>query len=219
MQKKMVFCIGLNKTGTTSLHAALKMLGYRPYHNLWEFERKIERAYSEGLPLLTYLSKYDAFLDIFPPANCSNTSLLCLSRRGKLLSTLRDQYPDSLFILTTRKRSNWIKSRKKHVLSNNEKINYSGDWLLVDEEAWKEEWKVHNHEVSKCIPSNRLLVLRLCSGEGFEKLCPFLGAVVLQKKFPRKRKSYPFGLRKLRIFLHNIRYKVATSKFHKLIKP
>ena len=51
-----VFCIGLNKTGTSSLHAAMEILGLMSLH--WgglPVRYTIEAALAEGRPLLSGL--------------------------------------------------------------------------------------------------------------------------------------------------------------------
>ena len=104
-----VFCIGLNKTGTRSLHDALEMLGLRSIHwggsELAEAVRRgpairdaVERALVEGRPLLDDLDDADAYSDI-----------LELSVKFDVLDR---QYPGSKFILTTRDLDDWLASRQ-----------------------------------------------------------------------------------------------------------
>ena len=63
-----VFCIGLSKTGTRSLHDALQLLGFRSVH--WggpqlqtavqrgpAIREAVERALQEGRPLLNELTR------------------------------------------------------------------------------------------------------------------------------------------------------------------
>ena len=60
-----VFCIGLNKTATTSLHEALETLGIRGLHWGGPATRgQIERAIAEGRPVVDDFAGYDAFSDI-----------------------------------------------------------------------------------------------------------------------------------------------------------
>ena len=50
-----IFCIGLNKTGTISLHEALEGLGFNSLHWGGQPSRQaVERAIAEGVPLLSY---------------------------------------------------------------------------------------------------------------------------------------------------------------------
>ena len=60
-----LFGIGLNKTGTVSLHRALERLGYDSLH--WGGEAAyldVLRAIDEGVPVLHYLPAADAYSDI-----------------------------------------------------------------------------------------------------------------------------------------------------------
>ena len=76
---RKIFCIGLNKTGTTSLHAAFGVLGLRSLHRaprLVPFSSKhyqieasrietaMRNAFESGGPLLAGIDNYDAYSDI-----------------------------------------------------------------------------------------------------------------------------------------------------------
>src|SRR4051812_27430204 len=54
-----IFCIGLNKTGTISLHEALTTLGFSSLHWGGQASRlAVEQAIREDTPLLEYLGDY-----------------------------------------------------------------------------------------------------------------------------------------------------------------
>src|SRR5262249_31836791 len=105
-RRPRLFCVGLNKTGTRSLHEALEILGYRSLHHCGlETMEAVERAVQEQKPLLTYLDQsYDAFSDI-----------LGLIYDFYLADV---QYAGSRFILTTRDLDSWLESRRRHVERN-----------------------------------------------------------------------------------------------------
>jgi hypothetical protein len=94
MSRQKVFGIGLSKTGTTSLFAALHMLGYRAgtYRHL---RRRELSKWFKGDFSYDYISDFDAVTDL--PI-------------GAFYPALDDRYPGSKFILTTRKKSDWLKS-------------------------------------------------------------------------------------------------------------
>jgi hypothetical protein len=113
MERK-IFCIGLNKTGTTSLHDAFKILGLKSAHYKDDkgnnIKDVIQNNYLEGNNILKELEEYDVFsgwdkaphsIDIFKEFD--------------------KQYPNSKFILNTRDINSWLDSREKHVLRNIEK--------------------------------------------------------------------------------------------------
>ena len=129
-----VFGVGLNKTGTSSLHRALLELGFHSLH--WggpEVRRTVEASLAAGEPLLQRLDPiYDAFSDIEP-----------LYRNVALLD---EQYPGSRFILTVRAVDDWIDSRRRHVERNQARKaagDYDGHFLEVDEPAWRADWDQH----------------------------------------------------------------------------
>lgn len=171
-----VFCIGLNKTATTSLHQALEKLGLRSLH--WggpATRRQVEWAMAEGRVLLADFEGYDAFSDI-----------QVLSDNFELLDR---QYPGSKFILTTRDLESWIESRRRHVLRNvarNQRGQYDGDFLTVDDAAWAKQYHEHHARVRAYFAERPgdLLVMDIVAGDGYEVLCPFLGLPIPDEPFP-----------------------------------
>jgi hypothetical protein len=176
--KPYVFGIGLNKTGTRSLHDALATLGYTPLHWGGPASRiAVEQAEAEGAPLLTHLQGYDAFSDI-----------LALATRFDVLDA---QYPDSRFILTTRPIDRWVESRRRHVERNQAEAaagRYDGTFLDIEPDAWRAEYETHHHRVLAHFADrpDDLLVLDIerDSHQGWELLCPFLDEPVPDQPFP-----------------------------------
>jgi len=162
-----IFGIGLNKTGTTSLGEALTVLGFTSLHfGGDDAHAAVKRALDEAVPLLTYLDPtYDAFSDIG-----------LLSRRFRILD---QQYPGSRFVLTTRPLADWLDSRRRHVERNlvkQERGQYEGTFLVVDEEKWTNEW-VHHHERVHAYFDGRddFLELDLSDQPSWGPLCTLLG--------------------------------------------
>lgn len=183
-----IFCIGLSKTGTRSLHDALEILGLRSVH--WggpdlqtavrrgpEIRATVERSLREGRPLLTDLEEADAYSDI---------QALSIN-----FDALDRQYPGSKFILTVRALDDWINSRRQHVETNVERRSrgeYAGTFLTVDVEGWRAEAVDHERRVRAHFAGRPadLLVLDIPAGDGWERLCPFLGLPVPPEPFPRR---------------------------------
>jgi hypothetical protein len=183
-----VFCIGLSKTGTRSLHDALQLLGLRSVH--WggpdlrtavqrgpEIRAAVERALHDGRPLLSGLEEADAYSDIHS-----------LSVNFDVLD---QQYPGSRFILTVRDLDEWIDSRRRHVEANiarKERGEYEGSFLTIDPDAWRAEAIEHEARVRSHFSDRPqdLLVLDIAAGDGWEMLCPFLGLPVPSEPFPRR---------------------------------
>lgn len=175
-----VFGIGLNKTGTISLHEALETLGLRSLH--WggpEVRKIVEDAADAGRPLVDDLPDYDAYSDIW-----------ALSCRFALLA---EQYPGSRFVLTTRDVDGWIESRRRHVERNRVRAaagQYTGTFLEVEPDAWRTEYADHHRAVERFFADrDDLLVLRITDGEGYERLCPFLGLPDPGVPFPARHRG------------------------------
>lgn len=172
---RKIFCIGLNKTGTISLHHALETLGFRSLH--WggpSTGATIRATQQEGGKLVDAFPEHDAFSD-----------LAILSKQFPLLD---EQYPGSRFILTTRPMEAWVESRRAHVLRNQERVEtgeYTGDFLEVEPDRWREEFIEHHRRVEEYFAGrDDLLVFRITEGDGWDELCPFLGVEIPSEPFP-----------------------------------
>ncbi len=180
MNQPKIFCIGMNKTGTISLHEALETLGYRSLH--WggpEIAIQIMMCAEADKPLLSDIGDWDAYSDIW-----------VLSERFDVLDR---QHPGSRFILTTRPREDWVESRRKHVLRNQERAargEYTGNFLDIDPDAWRAEWDLHHQRVAAHFAGrDDLLTIDITAGDGWELLCPFLGHPIPDQPFPWRHRA------------------------------
>lgn len=176
MENSKIFCIGLGKTGTFSLHKALELLGYRSLHYKFKGKRLLEffqENQERGRKLLDGLEQYNAFLD-FDPA--------------RFYKMLDHQYPGSKFIFTVRDLDSWMRSRKMHVWMNRLDPFYKFSFLKINKKEWKDLYHNYSRDVAVYFSerSGQLLTLRICDGEGWEKLCPFLNKAVPKVAFPKK---------------------------------
>lgn len=181
-----IFHIGLNKTGSRSLHAALKQLGYRSLHaapdavhhkvegqtHTKEITREMLRRQAAGLPMLEHVDEYQAYSDLRPIE--------------QHFDVLDQQYPGSKFIMLTRDVYSWLDSRKRHVERNQQNPNYHGSWLTVDMERWLDEWFEHTHRVYRYFLHRKsdLLVIDATDAGAMKKLAEFLGTTAPQNEFP-----------------------------------
>jgi glycosyltransferase involved in cell wall biosynthesis len=171
-----IFGIGLNKTGTSSLHAALDLLGFQSLH--WggpAIRRLVEASLADGRPLLSRLDqRFDAFSDI----QALSTSF----------EQLDQQYPGSRFVLTVRPIDDWIESRRRHVEANQARQAggaYDGEFLTVDEPAWREQWEEHVARVRSYFAGrDDFLEIDLSDGGGWDPLCDLLGVAAPAEPFP-----------------------------------
>lgn len=176
-----IFGVGLNKTGTTSLSVALRILGYRAVHHGRRTDSNIERAIATGRPMLRYsglrVRMAHAFLD-----------LRSIERHFEIVHR---EFPDARFILTTRDRDGWLDSREKHVIRNRERAErgvYKGTWFTIDRPEWEREWDEHHARVANFFGTDapNLLVMDVIAGDGWEKLAPFLGHPEPDVPFPHR---------------------------------
>ncbi len=175
IMKPFIFCIGLNKTGTTSLTQALSILGWKSSHDKNKNDKIIDCFLKTG-KLEVGSRNTKAYLDGMIPYYFQQIYAYMQQK----------QYPCK-FILTQRELQSWIESRKKHVLRNQNKPDYKGGFLLIDESSWEKEYKKHYKEVEEFFQDkqNEILRMNIIEGDGWEKLCPFLGVPIPNKPFPK----------------------------------
>lgn len=164
--KSKVFVVGLTHTGKNSLDAALVCLGYTVKH------------YPHPNQVMQEAQRYDVL---------SDTPVI------PYMAALDKAYPDARFILTVRDIESWLKSceahwKKRWKLTKIKRINRKRVYGSVgfDAERFRKVYIAHEARVRKHFADRpgKLLVLNVCAGEGYEKLCPFLGLPVVDKPFP-----------------------------------
>ena len=171
--KDKVFGIGLSRTGTVSLTAALKGLGYKAKH------------YPHLLKVIETAEAYDAVTD---------------SPVVPYMETLARLYPRARFVLTVRDEEGWLVSCKAHyALKPIERIMAWKLWNrratfgieTYDPEVFRRVYREHVARARAFFANERarLLELNICGGEGYERLCPFLGVPVLDEAFPHKNRG------------------------------
>jgi len=172
MTDRKVFGIGFHKTGTTSLATALGYLGYRVTGpNGVDNPNIAEDVYEMAFDLV---GRFDAFQDNPWPI---------------LYKELDDKFPGGKFVLTLRSTDDWIKSIVEHF---NDSETPMREWIYGvgqpkgNEHIYVERYERHNREVTEYFRDrgNDLLVLNITRGEGWEKLCPFLGKPIPGVGFP-----------------------------------
>lgn len=171
-----IFGVGLNKTGTTSFHRAMTTLGFESLH--WggpPVRMKVEAAAAAGEPLLANLEpRYDAFSDIE-----------ALSTRFRLLD---EQYPGSHFVLTVRSVDDWLDSRRRHVENNVRRKaagEYDGNFLVVDEPRWREQWVTHLANVREYFAGRSdFLEIDITKGGSWRPFCTLLSVPEPDVAFP-----------------------------------
>lgn len=186
-----IFGIGMQKTATTSLDAALKRLGFDSAHWLdgkWAvniFREMRAKGRSETL------ERYYALCDL-PIAI--------------LFKELDKAYPGSRFILTVRDEVDWLVSTRDHW--SYERNTFRTDWdkwpaadfihratygqKWFDAEVMLSRYRRHNAEVREYFrnrPSD-LLVMDMTRGAGWRELCPFVERPIPNSDYPRAYAAY-----------------------------
>ncbi|MEA2093315.1 MAG: sulfotransferase [Pseudomonadota bacterium] len=172
MTRQKVFCVGLGKTGTTSLKESLRILGYRTIR----------------LPLdWKDITDFDAAL---PGVSAA------------LYEDLDAAFPGSKFILTLRDVEGWLKSierdmgRKVGVQRERSedretllKLKYGT--AVFDKDKFRKGFHDHEAQVKKYFENrpDDLLVLNITTSAGWEPLCSFLGLPVPELPFPFANKA------------------------------
>ncbi len=171
-----VLGIGFHKTGTTSLHKALRILGYDVCGPRRELASDLIKGdYSKILKITMH---YNAFEDNPWP----------------LLFRLFDKtYPNCKFVLTIRDEKKWINSVKNHFGFRKTKMRqwiYGVGSPVGNEDIYLKRYRRHNREVKKYFANrpNDLLILSLEQGHGWKELCSFLDHEIPNNSFPHANK-------------------------------
>lgn len=202
-----IFCIGLSRTGTTSLCEALSMLGYKTLHfsldlfvhpeiispdlkfqnqvklnPYWAWRRKKEIKAINARFNPDLLDEYDAFGDLPIPL---------------LYQELDVKFPNSKFIYTYRDEENWLRSMKwlyedgavlwNHGLLNDELKLANYGCNEYDEEILLNSYRSHHEKVMNYFADRKEDILAINIDKkkmDFTLLATFLGKPILDAPFP-----------------------------------
>lgn len=189
-----VFGIGLSRTGTRSLTAALHVLGIDTIH--YPTGEDTLRALTSGKLDFGVLEVFDGITDITV---------------APYYVELAERYPDAKFILTTRDEESWLRSCERHWRGRDafargatpaaETHMHLRRFLRAavygaydfEPERFRRVYRRHVEDVRRAFANEpgRLLELDIVGGEGWEKLAPFLGRPIPRQPFPHKGASTP----------------------------
>lgn len=185
--RRKIFGLGLSRTGTTSLTQALLMLDVRSLH--WPHD---ELSQQELLPYLEDRSRPFRFSAAEFYQGLTDTPVTAVWRE------LARLYPDARFILTLREREAWLRSCERawatavarqyagplgpYCRAINTAVYGTPDF---SREVFAEVYERHRTEVLEALPD----VLELQVGEGWERLCGFLGKSVPTRPYPHLNPS------------------------------
>lgn len=200
-----IFCIGRNKTGTTSLAQALRDLGiYVGNQNAAE-KLILDYKNRNWKPIIKYCNSAEAFQDV--PFSSPYTWLV-----------LHSHFPDAKFILTVRDAEAWYNSliRFHTTLFSSDKSNpptaldlqnasycYKGFmwdenravWNTPENDPYNKEilihqYNTHNEIIAQYFKNqSNFLQLDVSEPNSYNLLCTFLNKTPLYKVFPHLNKS------------------------------
>jgi hypothetical protein len=178
-----VFGVGLSKTGTSSLTEALERLGIRSIH--YPHDARTLQELRAGDYRLSILREYQAVLDI-PVA--------------PFYAQLDHAWPGSRFILTVREREAWLRSCEVHWRllmqwwENFPDFKRAHEFVSActygtiafsrERFGWVYDTHLRNVRAYFAERPDDFLEMDICGGEGWERLCPFLGMEAPGAPFP-----------------------------------
>jgi hypothetical protein len=188
-----IFCLGLSKTGTNSLTSALNILGFRAVH--WHYTRKVFDYHDDGIKI-----HYDKFIDYDAFAD---------TPIARIYPELDKRFPGSKFILTIRDGSKWaesFRSQFENGISDEFEARLHMDLYgtdSYDHDLCVAAFDKHTRNIKQYFEGREedLLIINLTEGDGWEKLCKFLGKAVPDVEFPvrykKQERDLNYRLRKL----------------------
>ena len=164
-----IFCIGYNKTGTTSFGNAMESFGYK---NI-SFRKRIWRKWyknNEIVKILRYTAKFD-----------STDDLPWL--REDMIPILDRVFPESKFVYLTRDEESWKNSLY------NWTFKVMGEHPNLEEELIR--YRSHRDFVLNYFKDrpDDLLVLAIKDSDGMKNLAAFLEITTGESEFPHENKT------------------------------
>jgi hypothetical protein len=189
---------GLGRTGSFSLKLALEQLGFGPCHHMVEVF-----SHPESMPLWVAASRgqtdWDAIFEGYVSAVDYPTA--------GYWREIADHYPEAKVIHTERDPDAWFDSTQATIFAPGSFSDSPPPHLkaffesfirrlpgdIHDRAFMTDFFRRQSAEVKSTIPSERLLVLQV--GEGWERLCDFLGVPVPDRPYPRENTRDQFQAR------------------------
>lgn len=202
--KDKVFCIGRNKTGTTSLELVLQEFGYKMGNQTVGELLVKSYANNDWDKIIKFCNSAEAFQDA--PFSWPNTWIF-----------LHYAFPEAKFILTLRDEEEWYKSITSFhskLFTNNQRIpnkedllnadyNYIGYiwesnravWKTPEDDVYNKEilianYKRHNEDVMYYFKDKpNFLCIDVSEKDSYLKVARFLNKEPLHKQFPHLNKT------------------------------
>lgn len=164
-QQPKVFGLGMMKTGTTTLGAIFRYLGFD------------HRAYYPKLIRQIYRDEYDALWDVADRYESFEDNPWPL-----VFEELDERYPDARFVLTTRRDTDtWYRSMAEHAKrmgpTAERKIIYGYGMPQWNEQSHRDQYERHNAAVRERFADRPGKLLEVCweTGTTAQDVADFLG--------------------------------------------
>lgn len=202
--QQKVFCIGMNKTGTTSLHKALSELGFIMGNQHTAELLLTDYAAKNWQPILNYCQTAQAFQDA--PFSWPGT-----------WQALVNEYPNAKYILTIRPEEDWyhsITTFHSKLFADGKRIPTTKDlatiefkypgyllefisavWNTPHTDPYNKEiliatYTKHNNDVLTYFNKKpNFLCINVSNPNSYQKLTQFLKVKPLRQKFPHLNKT------------------------------
>jgi hypothetical protein len=156
--KPRVLCVGYVKTGTSSFGNAMRVLGFSHYGYDPDFKESLEGGDLKAC--LRWASHFNS-LDDLPWST------------PKFITAFCRHFPGSFYVMLERDEQEWLQSY----------FRFFGTFCSEDEAL--ANLRTHQSQVHEILSGeSHVLRMNICAGDGYEKLCPFLGIPIPDKPFP-----------------------------------
>jgi hypothetical protein len=199
-----IWGIGLTRTGTTSLNTALNILGYRSIH--WPttsdlLHGNLQAATDESVAVVyKYLdfrhpgSKFiltERDEESWVRSTAAHRKIMATNFARKVAEWHGPAIDGAGFAETVRRFSHQL-DRDYAEQERNVELILTQTWLYeaveFDEEKFRAGFRRYHADVERYFAQRPgdLLRIRICDGEGWEKLAPFVGRPIPEQPFPNE---------------------------------
>ena len=223
MDKEIIIGIGMQKSGTSSLIKALKILGYKTKQFVPEI---ISNHWSFGSEAAKENQKFnlnELSLDVLNEFNALSDNPLCFK---EVYEFIDQNYKNAKFIMTIRPKDEWVKSAMRHCdqamyhiieeyrVSNYKNYNPNSDILQtsdnlgiisylygvpfakLNKEVFEKKYMTHTKEVREYFSEKEnYLELKIDENMDWKELCDFLSKPVPKRGFPHSHTYKPYYIK------------------------
>lgn len=163
LDRPRVLCVGFQKTGTSSFGRAMKELGFS--HFGYDHDLAAAAARGDIDSCLEFGANFDS-LDDLPWST------------PEFVAAFRARFPGSRYVFLDREEHQWLRSYFAYFNPG------------CSEAEALARLRGHQRRILEILDDEpHVLRMNICAGEGYEKLCPFLGVPIPQFPFPWENRA------------------------------